>query len=298
MIGVGGTRMMSLAFEPMSATDRAEFRAAYLAYLRNRDGVPDLQARRFDVRERFFAELDANPTCWVGAPPVDQQRFDRNHKRRTPEPNLDDATLWALATAKANRGERYGVEYSLAHNGDRPRAATDLYAYIQVEEVYHTRILKDALAAIGLAVDVGRPGWSTRALVRTMVRLPHALADLFVLGGEIVGVALFALLLDKARQLFKSQAPVLARLEALFGQILVDEVGHVHFVRSGLDARGLAWARRLLPLIGRGVLQDLPEMVQLFGRETIMRRVLAADVDGAAAAYPDRFIPEARRRFG
>jgi hypothetical protein len=34
---------------------------------------------------------------------------------------------------------------------------------------------------------------------------------------------------------------------------------------------------------------NVPDLVQLFGREAIMRRVTAADVDDAAAGYPDRF---------
>lgn len=281
---------MSTAFQPMSASEQAKFRAAYLGYLRRRDGVPDLMTQRFDVRERFFAELDRDPCCWVGTPPVDQTIFERNHARSTPEPGLNEAMLWALATAKTNRAERYGVEYSLAHQPHAQDATKDPHAYIQVEEFYHTRILKDALAAIGVKMEVGQPGISTRAMVRTMVHLPQKYADVVVLCGEIVGVALFSLLLEKARVLFAPQPRVLARIEALFGQIMVDEVGHVHFVRSGLGPQRLAWARRILPLVAWGVLLDIPELSLLFGREEIMRRAKAADVDAAAATYPDRFI--------
>ncbi len=281
---------MSTAFEPMSTQDQARFRAAYLSYLRQRDGVPDMGTQKFDVRERFFSTLDSNPKCWVGAPPVDQAVFNRNHELATPEPNLDQVTLWALATAKTNRAERYGVEYSLEHGGKPDAAENDPHAYIQVEEFYHTRILRDALAAIGVSMEVGTPGISSRALVRAMVWLPDAYANIFVLCGEIVGVAIFSLLLEKARELFAQQPKALARIEALFGQIMVDEVGHVHFVRSGLSERRLRWARRVLPLVAWGALRDLPELVQLFGREEIMRRVLAADVDSAAATYPDRFV--------
>lgn len=281
---------MSTAFQPMSTSEQAQFRAAYLGYLRSRDGVPDMKTQRFDVRERFFAELDREPCCWVGAPPVDQATFDRNHARSTPEPGLDEATLWALATAKTNRGERYGVEYSLLHQPHAHGADADPHAYIQIEEFYHTRILKDALVTIGLKMEVGQPGITTRAMVRAMVHLPQEYANVVVLCGEIVGVALFSLLLEKARVLFAGQPRVLARIESLFGQIMVDEVGHVHFVRSGLSPQRLAWARRILPLVAWGVMQDIPELALLFGRDEIMRRAKAADVDAAAATYPDRFI--------
>lgn len=281
---------MSSAFEPMSATAQAQFRAAYLSYLRERDGVPDMDTQRFSVRERFFSQLDANPSLWRGAPPIDQRVFDRNHDSKSPEPGLDEVTLWALATAKTNRAERYGVEYSITYKRHARDAGNDPHAYIQIEEFYHTRILKDALATIGVQMEVGEPGFSARALVRAMVRLPEEYANVLVLCGEIFGVAIFSLLLEKARVLFAGQPKVLERLETLFGQIMVDEVGHVHYVRSGLSPSRLAWAKRLLPVVGWGALQDMPELVLLFGREEIMRRVTEADVDAAAAGYPDRFV--------
>jgi hypothetical protein len=221
---------------------------------------------------------------------VDQAVFDRNHARRSPEPGLDPATLWALATAKTNRAERYGVEYSVKHQGQPPDAASDPHTYIQIEEFYHTRILKDVLATLGVHMEIGRPSAPVRLMVRAMVRLPDRIANVLVLCGEVVGVVLFSLLLEKARELFAAQPRVLARIEALFAQIMVDEVGHVHYVRSGLSPARLALARRLLPLVCHGVLADIPELVHLFGRAAILRRARAADVDGAAAAYSDRFV--------
>lgn len=281
---------MTTAFQPMSPDEKVRFRTEYLAYLRKRDGVPDLLARRFDVRERFFAEIDAAPVVWHGPPPVDQAVFDRNYARKTPERGLDDTMLWALATAKTNRAERYGVEREVEAHGVPPNATDDPHVYIQVEEFYHTRILEDALGALGLHMKVAKPGVTTQLLVRAMVNLPDGISDPIVLCGEIVGVALFSLLLEKARVLFASQPEALGRIEALFAQIMVDEVGHVHFVRSRLSASQLAWAQRILPLVAHGALDDLPELVKLFGRKTIVERVVAADVDGAAAPYPDRLV--------
>ena len=281
---------MSTAFQPMSTTQQTQFRTAYLGHLHTRDGVPDISTKRFDLRERFFDEINATPTCWVGTPPVDQRVFDRNHAKRAPEPDLDQATLWALATAKTNRAERYGVEYSVEHTNKPAEVLSDPLTYIQIEEFYHTRILKDALTTIGLHMEVGEPSLSTRVMVRAMVRLPKSMANVLVLCGEVVGVALFSLLLEKARQLFGAQPEVLARIEALFAQIMVDEVGHVHFVRSGLGPLRLALAKRLLPLVALAVLDDIPELTQLFGRAEILRRVMAANVDHAAADYADRFV--------
>ena len=281
---------MSTAFDPMSAADQSRFRSAYLAYLHARDGTPDLDAQRFDLRERFFAGVDAQPQCWCGPPPVDQRVFDRNHERRVPERGLDERTLWALATAKTNRAERFGVDFEIAHNGKPPDAANDPHAYIMIEELYHTRILRDALATIGLTVEIGRPNAVTRAMVNAMVRLPSQMSDVFVLCGEIVGVAIFTLLLEKARALFADQPAVLARIETLFAQIMVDEVGHVHFVRSRLGPARLAVAKRVLPVVVWGVMRDIPELALLCGRDRLMQTAARGEVDTAAAGYADRFV--------
>lgn len=282
--------MTSTPFEPMHVHEREQFRTTYLAFLRRRDGVPDMARRSFDVRESFFAEIEREPITWSGPPPVDQAVFDRNHAASTPEPDLDAATLWALATAKTNRAEKFGVDYSLEYLPHASGAADDPHAYIQIEECYHTRILRDALQTIGLTMEVLPPTLTARTMVRSMVRLPAAYANVLVLCGEIFGVVAFSLLLEHARKLFASQPRALERIEALFGQILVDEVGHVHYVRSTLTPERLAWAKRVAPLVAWGALRDIPELALLCGRDEIMRRVKAADVDGAAASYPDRLI--------
>lgn len=284
---------MAHALEPMSPAQQQRFSATYLAYLRGRDGVPDLDARRFDVRERFFAAIDAAPCRWEGPPPVDQALFDRNHARRVPETGLDAATLWALATAKTNRAEAFGVELALDHHAPAPDPAQDPHAYIQIEEFYHTRILADVLATLGLQMEVSLPSPTTRLLVRAMVHLPAAVADVAVLCGEIVGVTLFTLLLDKARELFAEQPAALERIETLFAQILVDEVGHVHYLRSRVSPAQVRWARRLLPIVARSVIDDIPELALLFGRDAILAHALAADVDAAAAPYADRLVLDA-----
>jgi hypothetical protein len=272
----------------MSPEQRARFVDTYLAYLRERDGVPDLASRSFDRRERLFAAIDAAPIRWEGPPPVSQAVFDRNHAAATPEPDLDEATLWALATAKTNRAERFGVDLSITHDRKtRDQQLQDPHTWVQIEEVYHTRILRDVLHAIGLTVEVSSPNPTTQLLIRAMVHLPTAVSDVLVLCGEIVGVTIFALLLERARALFAGH-PALPRIEALFAQILVDEVGHVQFLRARCGPVRLALARRLIATVAGNVVDDIPELDRLFGRDTIIARAQAARVDEDAAPYPDR----------
>ncbi len=280
---------MTDVFTPLTPEQRSDFRVQYLAHLRARDGVPDRVNHTFSVREHFFRDVEARPVRWEGTPPVSQADFDRHHTAYDPSARPSDATLWALAVAKVNRGEKYGVEYAHANGGTGQARGDDPLEFIEIEEFYHTRILQDALDVIGITMDVQPPPLAQRTLIQSMVRLPKALSNILVLDGEVVGVGVFELLLQKARELFAAQPRALARIEELFAQIMVDEVGHVHYVRSLLDGPRIAIAKRLLPMVARGVVDGVPELYELFGRDNVMKAILKAGVDEAAAPYPDRF---------
>lgn len=281
---------MTDLFTPLTPDQRRLFREQYLTYLRQRDGVPDRANHMFSVREKFFRDVEARPVRWQGTPPVSQVEFDRHHVNFDPSARPNDATLWALCVAKVNRSEKYGVEYAHARGATGKSQGGDPHEFIEVEEFYHTRILKDALDVIGIRMDVQTPPFVQRMMIQSMVHLPSALSNVLIFDGEIVGVALFDLLLGKARELFASQPAALARIEELFAQIMVDEVGHVHYARSLLDGPRLAIAKRLLPMVAKGVADGMPELWQLFGREHAMKVILRAGVDAAAAPYADRFV--------
>src|SRR5262249_55925583 len=120
--------------------------------------------------------------------------------------------------------------------------------------------------------------------------------DVIIFCAEVAGVAAFRLLRDKANELqvLKDDPAALARVNALFQQILVDEVGHVHYVRSRLGPARLGVAKAILPLFTRVFLGGGPALTRLFGRERLLKEVLRADIDGASASYPDRFLPAGR----
>lgn len=276
---------MTDVFQRMPDGARKAFVPHYLAYLREREGVPDLASRTLPKREAFFRAL---PKVELDRPLVDPDVFARNLTRQKPEPGLDRRMLWALAVAKANRAERYGIEFKLGFKGFEKAGADDPYTFVEIQELYHTRIFISLLKAIGLDADILPPAGLTRMVVMGAGGLPHALSDVIALAAEIAGVAAFRGLLEEARPLFADHPGVLARIELLFGQILVDEVGHVRFLRSRLGPVRLAVARKLLPLVTWGMIDDLPELVALLGRARYLEAVQAADIDGATSPYPDR----------
>jgi hypothetical protein len=269
-------------FTALPREARERFRAEYLAELESRNGLPDGSGQRFTVRERYFAEVEARPVRRSGPAAVDQATFRRNEVRKSPEAGLDERTLWALAVAKSNRSERFGVEYALALDGP----GTDLQdplTFIQIEEFYHTRILRDAVETVGLQMEMRPPHPLTALTVKAMARLPHVLANVLILCAELAGVAAFRMLKQKAQALFADQPVPRARLEQLFDMILTDEVGHVRYVRSTLGPLQLAVARALLPVVVRALISDVPELSRLFGYQQLMAEIRRCDLSAAPA---------------
>jgi len=286
------TSHVSHVFDPMPDAERAAFDARYLSQLRARDGLPELSTRTFTLREALFRDLVENPVRRAGRPVVDPEVFARNHLLHEPEPDLDEPMLWALCMAKCNRGERHGVDYKLARKGFDSGGVDDPFTYVEIEETYHTRMLVDALRVIGVEVELVPPRGLTRWVVEIFGVAPRSFSDVVALDAELIGLAMFKLLLEKARALFADQPAPLARIEALLGGIVVDEIGHIHFLRSRLGPARLAVARAMFHVVARGLLDDNPEVGRLFGRERVIARALQFGLDGWTAPLPDRQAPE------
>lgn len=278
-------------FSPLTDAQREQFRAAFAAHLRRRDGVPDAKKRTFDVREKMYAELSRNPIRRPGL--IDPEVFARNLKNSAPEAGLDQRTLWALCAAKANRGEAFGVEYQFDNGYFDVTAKEDPFLFIAIEESYHTRVLKDALDVLGLELEFDEPTALFQLFIKALVKLPKSLSDVLVFCAEIAGTVSFRMILDKARALFADEPVALRQIEKLVAQILVDEVGHVYFLRHRLGPARLKLARGMLPVVARGLLDNFPEGPALLGREALMAKILEADIEGAVAEFADRFIPPA-----
>ena len=101
-------------FRALPAAERNRQLDAYLAFLRERDGEPDMQARTLSERERFFDALNQAPHR--SSIEVDAEAFaDGLAGSAVTDPRL----VWLLVAAKANRGERYGVDLALVLGDDR-----------------------------------------------------------------------------------------------------------------------------------------------------------------------------------
>lgn len=260
-------------FDPLPAPMREQAADTYLQYLKGRDGRLDLTTRTLSSREPFFVRLAEEPVhASLG---LDAACFHRNHALTQPEAGLSREMLWLLAVAKANRTECYGMEEHIVVNGILDGDAADTQAYVDMQEVYHTRILLDCLRCFDLEIEIGKPALAARVAVQAMIRLPNKMALPLILCSELVASVAFRLLLDTGRELFGHHSELWARLSVLLQQIMIDEVGHVTYCRARLGPFGLATAKAFLPLVVKSLMDEQKEFAQLVGRERFDKMLAA-----------------------
>ena len=256
----GSARRSFDPFRVLSPAERQRHLAGYLRHLEQRDGVPDLAARTLSRREATFAELESKPVEWEGD--VDHYGFFA-HFFSTARPPIDARTLWLVAIAKANEGESYGVDLELQGFLARGQASIDpIELYLMLEEQYHSRILVEACRSCGLDLVLQKPRWGQRWMIHLIQILPERLRWIPVLCGEVLGSNVFRLLLENCH-LFATQPEVEERLRFLLGEIWLDEVFHVAFLRARLGPFAVRAARAMLPAAALLLMKDVPQLVSL-----------------------------------
>ena len=150
--------------------------------------------------------------------------------------------------------------------------------YIDLEEFYHTRILRDCCRCFDLEFDLHPPASFTRYFASLVVRSPWKMRVMTALCGELFGCVAFQVLWERA-DLFRDEPEVMERLRLLTREILIDEMGHTAFGNAMLGRAGITAARALAPLVAAHFLRDLPEFYLLAGgRRAFVARVNAFDL--------------------
>jgi hypothetical protein len=274
-----------VGFNPRRALPRTERKRrldAYLAFLKKRDGDPNIPARQLSKREEFFHALEETPVFSKAT--LDRAAFERNLSVTLTEQDLDKRIVWLLAAAKSNRVEHYGVELDLRLKG--ASFADDAHGqhmkYIDLEEFYHTRILRDCCKVFGIEYDMMAPDSFTRFYATLVVRSPPRARLITALIGELFGCVGFQVLWEAA-DAFSSEPAVFERLRLLVREILIDELGHVAYGHAMLGPLGIAIARAGVPIATRYLLKDLPEFCILAGgKKKFVERVKAFDLGSNA----------------
>ena len=243
----------------------------YRDFLMRRDGEADLLNRRLANREQFFESLETNPARSIH--PADRPTFLRNLRRRRPEPSLDRKMLFLLATAKLNQAERFGVGLGETYGRNSDENLPPERVYLELEEHYHTRLLAYVLDIFDLTFQVVPPPFVMRQFVKIGVFLPERLGFLFVGAAEMAGCVMFDELRRVGIELFADEREVAERIEALYSDILTDEVGHVGYCASRCTPAERAVMRWLYPRIGRLFARQTAEISLLVDPEKLRERL-------------------------
>jgi hypothetical protein len=246
----------------MSPDARRDQRAAYRAFLIERDGTPDFERRTLTRRELNMARYTQPP---ARIRELDRKLFDAQYAhfdagRETPA----EMTL-LLSMLKINAAEAYGVNRTFEKIKQRALDDDDdLELRLLVEETYHTRILLSAACLYGLNITAPyTPPSALRLLISGIAHTPEFMARPLTMASEILGTLLFVNLLHSARTHLAHDAELRDAVEERIIEVLVDEVGHISFNRMTMGRIALAQTRVILPLMAAQFANTIPELASL-----------------------------------
>ena len=233
-------------FTALPAAERRALGESYLAFVRERDGEPDLARRTLARREAWFDELRRRPLPTWSGERIAPDDFKRWHLGERPLRDASPLCVWLVAIARANEGEEWGVDYLLDRGGFQglgkhgrlqPRDFADL------EETYHTRIFKEIVRLFGLDFELRPPPRPIQQSVKLMAYLPESLSFTLLAAGELMGTVAFLELAERAERLLKDHPATLTCIRDLLDEILIDEVGHVTYLLGTMGPTRLSVVR-------------------------------------------------------
>src|SRR5262245_8865080 len=235
-------------FTPLPVAERRALDASFLAYANVRDGEPNVARRTLAHRERWCQEISTRSRpAWNGER-IHPQRFERWHLGRSSLADAPRLARWLGQLAHINEGEEWGVNYLLGRGGFqglgngralKPRDFADL------EETYHTRVLRMVVQLFGVDFTLREPPAPVRLSVKMMARLPERPSFLLLAAGELMGTVNLLRLMRVADELFAHHREMHERTLELLDEILIDEIGHVTYLLASMGRLGLALVRRL-----------------------------------------------------
>src|SRR5215470_15100821 len=204
-------------FTPLPDAERRRIADDFITFALARDGDPDVRRRTLARREAFCDSLaqQAKPR-WAGAAPL---------------------VAWLVKVARANEGEGWGVDYLLDRGGFdglgsggrlQPRDFAD------IEETYHTRIMREIVRLFGLDYELRTPPWVLQQSVKLMAHLPRQASYMLLLAGELMGTVAFSHMARQGETLLAAHPALCERVRTLLDEILIDEVGHVTFLLGSM----------------------------------------------------------------
>jgi hypothetical protein len=281
-------------FTPLPPAERRALGEAYLAFVRQRDGEPDLAQRTLARREAWFTDLVRRPLpAWTGER-IDPDAFKRWHLGERSLREASPLAVWLVAIARANEGEEWGVDYLLDRGGFQGLGRTGRLQprdFADLEETYHTRIFREIVRLFGLDFELREPPRPIQRSVKLMSVLPERLSFMLLAAGELMGTIAFLELAARAERLMKDHPTVLARVRELLDEILIDEVGHVTYLLGSMGGLRLNLVRATAKAYQRYTRRSYYKGMR---DESVMTFMMQGIENYSLALFPERVL---RRAF-
>lgn len=281
-----------LRFRALSRSRRQQYATAFItAYASERDGIPNPVTGTLSARERYMADLRSRDLpSWTGDA-VSQAEFDEFHSGDRPVSEASPLVAWLVRTAKVNATEKWGIDYHLHHHGidgAGGKRHLSVRTFAELEEIYHTELLKEVVARFGVRFVMATPPESIQRSVIAMSRLPNAVSYPMTLAGEIIGSCGFLEILERAEQLLVEDPATMATVCDMLEEIVVDEVTHVAILLASLNRAQLDIMRIAIPPMV-GVMAKNHAWTQTARDSSITRRVENFSFE----IFPERILKRA-----
>ena len=227
-------------FTPLPAEQRRRIADDFIAFALTRDGEPDRAPPHAGDTAKLLPARCATSRRRAGTARRSTPRSSRaGIAARSSLADAPPLIAWLVKVARANEGEGWGVDYLLDRGGfDGLGAGGTLQPrdFADLEETYHTRIMREIVRLFGLDYELRTPPWPIQQSVKLMARLPRGASYMLLLAGELMGTVAFAHLARQGEALLADHPAICARVRDLLDEIL-DRRGRPRHVPARLDAR-------------------------------------------------------------
>ncbi len=265
-----------LLFQSIPRAKRRRLAERFLEVTKERDGEPDLCTRRLKRRAENRMRRGMRP-MFTGVVPHEEYVAARRAGSPCELAGFGRFALWLAALAGVNQAEDFGVRLFLARRkSDNPE---DVMFYIELEELEHGALIADAAGACGVSLERTDPRGFMRFFLMLISLMPAFVRNVLVFMAEIVGVEFFLVLREEGERQLAAHPGARDWVFTNLTEILVDEVGHVLYLKTQLNWLQLVVVRLLFKRLVPHLLRPYPATVALFGEDVLIRRILAFDPD-------------------
>jgi hypothetical protein len=268
-------------FSPNSARQRAANFEDYWSYTLEHDGEILEAEQDLAKKKELVAGYQKDPIR-SRRPLLDPESFYRNYVTMADDPEtLDLKTRLLTFLYKFARHEWVGITAAwdgIPTMAESTRTTDKISRYHLCEEFSHVRLFHEVFRTFHLDkvewVPLGK--WMGR-VYRLFPHFPEWMMSPPAFVSELMGLTLYLHTDKLIDQVFADEPEACARVHALLGDVLADELAHVGQRRNFLGPIGLRVAKWLVKPMYRLFFRDIPEAKFLFDVEQMVKDGLAFD---------------------